>query len=130
MAVCLAGVLSFSYNRCNNLRSDPDTLAATMSLVAQSAQLLREFEGADNCPDIGGCIKRRRYKLWDSEGSNRLDIVDGSDATPSGGSHESSTKSHDCRGSRPWELSARMGFGTTIFSAGLLVLLAVLYWSS
>ena len=130
VAVCLAGVFFLSYNRHNNLRSDPDTLATKMSLVAQSPQLLGDFEGADNCPDIDGCIKRRRYKLWDGDDSHRLDIVNGSDSTPSGGSHESSTKPHDGQGIRPWELSAGVGIGITIFSAGLLILLAVLFWSN
>ena len=130
VAGCLAGVFFLSYNRPSNLRSDPDTLATKMSLVAQSPQLLRDFEGADNCPDIGGCIKRRRYKLWGGEESRRLDIIDDSDTAPSGSSHESSTKPHDGRGIRPWELSAGMGVGITIFSAGLLVLLALLYRSS
>ena len=130
VAVCLAGVFFLSYNRHNNLRSDPDTLATKMSLVAQSSQLLRDFDGADNCPDIDGCIKRRRYKLWDGEDSHRLDIVAGSDATLSGDSHESSTKPHDGQGIRPWILSAGAGAGITIFSTGLLVLLAVLFWSS
>ena len=130
VAVCLTGVIFLSYNRRNNLRSDPDTLATTMSIVAQSPQLLRDFTGADNCPDIGRCIKRRRYKLWDGVGGHRLDVSDSSDATPSGGSHESSTKPHDGRGTGPWVLSAGMGVCTTIFSAGLLVILAVLFRSS
>ena len=129
VAVCLASVFFLSYNRHNNLRSDPDTLATTMSLVAQSPQLLRDFEGADNCPGIKRCIKRRQYKLWGGEDSHRLDVVDGSKAT-SGGSHESSTMPHDGRGTRPWELSAGMGIFITFFSSGLLVLLVVLYWSS
>ena len=129
VAVCLAVVFSLSYDRRNNLRSDPDTLATKMSLVAQSPQLLRDFEGADNCPDIKRCIKRRRYKLWGGEDGHRLDIIDGSEAT-SGGSHESSTKPHDGRGVRPWELGTGMGIFAMVFSASLLVLLAVLYWSS
>ena len=130
VAICLVSVIFLSYNRCNNLRSDPDTLATTMSIVARSPQLLKDFTGADNCPDIGRCIKRRRYKLWDGVGGHRLDITDSSDATPSGGSHESSTKPHDGRGTGPWVLSAGMGVCTTIFSAGLLVILALLFWSS
>ena len=126
VAACLAGVFFLSYNRHYNLRSDPDTLATTMSLVAQSPQLLRDFEGADNCPDIKRCIRRRQYKLWSGEDSHRLDVVDSSEAT-SEGSHESSTKPHDGRGIRPWELNAGMGVFITIFSAGLLVLLVVLF---
>ena len=129
VAVCLAAVLFLSYHRLNNLRSDPDSLATKMSLVAQSPQLLRDFEGADNCPDIRRCIKRRRYKLWGGEDGHRLEIVDGSEAT-SGGSHGSSTKPHDGRGVRPSELSAGMGIFTTLLNAVLLILLAVLFWSS
>ena len=130
VAVCLAGVFFLSYNRHNNLRSDPDTLATKMSLVAQSPQLLRDFDGAGNCPDIDGCIGRRRYKLCDREDSHRLDIVAGSDATPSECSHEFSTKPHGGQGIRPWVLSAWAGVGITVFSFGLLALLAVLFWSS
>ena len=130
VAVCLAAVFFFSYNRPNNLRSDPDTLASTMSLVAQSPQLLRDIERAYNCSDIKGCLEGRRYKLWGREGRFRLDIAAGSDSTPSGGSHKCSTKSHDNKKIRPWELSAVAGAGITIFSAGLLALLAVLFWLS
>ena len=130
VAVCLAGVFFLSYNRHSNLRSDPDTLATKMSLVAQSPQLLRDFNGAGNRSDIDGCIKRRRYKLWDGQDSHRLDIVAAPDAMPSGDSYESSTKPLDGQGIRPWVLSAGAGVGITVFSAGLLVLLAVLFWSS
>ena len=129
VAICLAAVFFLSYHRRNNLRSDPDSLATKMSLVAQSPQLLKDFEGTDDCPDIRRCIKRRRYKLWGGEDSHRLDIVDGSEVT-SGGSHDSSTKPHDGRGVRPFEMSAVAGVGITVLSAGLLVLLAVLFWSS
>ena len=129
VALCLAGVFFLSYNRHNNLHSDPDALATKMSLVAQSPRLLKDFEGADNCPDIDGCIKRRRYKLWGGE-DQRLDIVDGSVATLFGDSHESSTKPHDGQGIRPWELGAWAGVAITTFTAGLLALLVVLYWSS
>ena len=104
-----------------------------MSLVGQSPQLLQDFEGADNCPDITrSIIERRRYKLgpWHGEDGHRLDILDAADITPSKGSHGSSKKPHDCRGVRPWELSIGMGVGTTIFSAGLLVLFSFLFWSS
>ena len=132
VAVCLAGLLFLSYNRRNNLHGDPDTLAAAMSLVAQSPQLLKDFEGTDDCPEISGYIKRRRYKLGprDGEDSHLLDIADEEDVTASEGSHESSTRTHGNQGIGPWELSAQMGAGTTIFSAGLLVLLAVLFRSS
>ena len=132
VAVCLASVLLLSYNRRSNLRSDPDTLATTMSLVARSPWFLKDIEGADDCPDISRCIRRRRYILgpWDGKDGPRLDIVDTKDATPSGGSHEASTKPHDGRGIRPWELSFGMTAGTTIFSIGLLVFLAALFRSN
>ena len=129
VAVCLAAVFFLSYHRRNNLRSDPDSLATKMSLVAQSPQLLRDFEGTENCPDIRGCIQRRRYKLWGGEECHRLDIVDDLEVT-SGDSHDSSTKPHDGRGVRPSELSAGVGLFTTVLNAVLLVLLAVLFWSS
>ena len=131
VALCVAGVLFYSCSRRNNLHSDPDTLATAMSLVGQSPQLLKDFEGTDNCPDISKCIKRRRYMLgpWDGEDGHRLDIVDVDDATKSEGpdSYGSCTKVHRGRGIWPWEFSAGIGVGTTIFSAGLLALLVVLF---
>ena len=132
VAVCLSGLLLLSYKRRINLHTDPDTLATKMSLVAQSQQLLQDFEGADNCPDIGKCIKRRQYKLrsWDEEDGYGLEIADAEGAETPEGSHESSTKPHDGRGIRPWELSVGMGVGIAIFSAGLLVFLIALYGSS
>ena len=133
VALCLAGVLLHSCSRCNNLCSDPDTLATKMSLVDQSPQLLRDFEGVNNYPNIRtSIIERRRYKLgpWDGEAGHRSDILDAADVTPPRRSHSSSTKSHEARGVRPWELSGGMGVGNTIFIAGLLVLLAALFRSS
>ena len=133
VAILLIGWFLHSCSRYNNLRSDPDTLATKMSLVSKSPQLLRDFEGADDSPDISrSIVQRRRYKLapWYGEDGPRLDILDSADVTPSEGSRESSTKPHDGRGVRPWELSFEMGVGTTIFSAGLLLLLAALFWSS
>ena len=133
VVICLTGVLLLSCSKCNNLRSDPDTLASKMSLVGRSLELLRDFEGADDSPDIRRSIaERRRYKLgpWYGDDGPRLDILDTADVTPSQGSRESSTKPHDGRGVRPWELSVGMGVGTTMFSAGLLLLLAILFRSS
>ena len=133
VAVCLAGVLHLSHNARNNLHSDPDTLASKMSLVGQSPELLRDFEGTDNCSDISrGMVERRLYKLgpWYGEDGHWLDILDAENVTHSEDSHESPTQPHDGGGARPWELSVGMGVGTTIFSAGLLVLLAVLFRAS
>ena len=133
VAICLTGVLLLSCSRCNNLCSDPDTLATKMSLVGRSPQLLQDFEGADESPDIRrSMVQRRRYRLgpWYRDDGPRLDIPDAAEAPPSDGSRECSTKSHDGRGVRPWELSAGMGVGTTMFSAGLLLLLAILFRSS
>ena len=41
--VCLGGVFLLSYNRQNNLASDPDSLGTKMALVAHSEMLLRDF---------------------------------------------------------------------------------------
>ena len=49
VAVCLCGVFFVSYNRQNNLASDPDTLGTKMALVAHSKTLLRDFDGTDEC---------------------------------------------------------------------------------
>ena len=87
MAVCLAGLFFLFYNRHNKLHSDPDALATKMSLVGQSLQLLTEFEGAENCPDIRKCIRRGQCKLWlrGEEDGHRLDIVGADDAITSKG---------------------------------------------
>ena len=129
VAVCIAGVLLISHERRINLHSDPDTLATTMSLVGQNPQLLRDFEGADNCPNLRTCINDRRYRLAPRSGEDgyRLEIVDAEDAASSESSHESSKKPHDGRGIRPWELSVGMGVGTTIYSVGFLAVLATLF---
>lgn len=67
---CLAFVglcivcLFFTYrHRRNNLFSDPDSLSAKMSLVADSKHLLKDFEGLDECPDPVKCVPDRRYQL-------------------------------------------------------------------
>ena len=133
VANCLTEVLLLSCIRCNNLRSDPDTLATKMSLVGRSLQLHRDFEGADDSPDIRrSIVERHRYRLgpWYGDDGPRLDILDAADVTPSGGSPEPSTKLHDSRGVRPWQLSVGMGVGATMFSAGLLLLLVILFRSS
>ena len=114
MAVCIASLLLLSHERQINLHSDPDTLATTMLLVGQNPQLLRDFEGADNFPNLRTCIKDRRYRLAPRSGEDgyRLEIVDAEDAASYESSHESSKKPHDGRGIRPWELSVGMGVGT------------------
>ena len=50
VVVYLGGVFLISYNRQNNLASDPDTLGKKMALVAQSQILLTDFNGSAECP--------------------------------------------------------------------------------
>jgi hypothetical protein len=69
VVVCLGGVFLISYNRQNNLASDPDTLGTKMALVAHSETLLRDFNGTDECPAPHLCMEPRKYKLgtWGGE---------------------------------------------------------------
>lgn len=60
---CILSLLFIYRHRRNNLFSDPDSLSAKMSLVADSKHLLRDFEGLDECPDLGKCLSDRRYRL-------------------------------------------------------------------
>ncbi|PUU79489.1 hypothetical protein B9Z19DRAFT_1125084 [Tuber borchii] len=63
VVVCLCGVFFVSYNRQNNLASDPDTLGTKMALVSQSETLLRDFDGTDECPAPHSCMELRKYKI-------------------------------------------------------------------
>lgn len=76
VAICFAilGVLIFS--RHANLFSDPDSLAATMALVADSKALLRDFDGLGEVPKLKKNLLDRTYRLdkWDSNGYYRIDL--------------------------------------------------------
>ncbi|PUU76808.1 hypothetical protein B9Z19DRAFT_1129182 [Tuber borchii] len=110
VVVCLGGLFLVSYNRQNNMASDPGTLGTKMALVAHSEMLSRDFNGIDECsaPDL--CMEPRKYKLgtWGSGGEYRLDVV----------------------GVGLVELSIWMGLAETLVNIGLLTLLVILYKSS
>jgi len=59
--ICLGRVFFVSYNRQNNIASDPDTLGTNMALVAHSETLLRDFNGTDECPAPHLCMEPRKY---------------------------------------------------------------------
>jgi len=63
VVVCLGGVFLISYNRQNNLASDPDTLEKKMALVAQSQTLLTDFNGSEECPAPHSYMESSKYKL-------------------------------------------------------------------
>jgi len=67
VVVCLCGVFFVSYNKQNNLASDPDTLGTKMALVAHSKTLLKDFDGTDECPAPHLCMEPRKYKLGNLE---------------------------------------------------------------
>ena len=132
VAVCLCGVFFVSYNRQNNLASDPDTLGTKMALVAQSEVLLRDFDGADECPAPHLCMEPRKYKLgtWGGEIGYRLDIVGGKDNPLVQTPHASCTVPHDGKLVSPIELSMWTGLAATLVNVALLTLLIFLYKSS
>ena len=132
VVVCLCGVFFVSYNRQNNLASDPDTLGMKMALVAQSDRLLRDFDGTDECPAPHLCMEPRKYKLgtWGGEGGYRLDVVGGGDNALVQNPHASCTVPHNGKLVSPIELNMWTGLTATLVNIALLMLLIVLYKSS
>ena len=132
VVVCLGGVFLVSYNRRNNLASDPDTLGTKMALVAHSETLLRDFNGTDECPALDLCMEPRRYKLGTRGGGGeyRLDVVEGRDNPLGQTPHASCTVPHRGKLVGPVELSIWMGLAATLVNIALLTLLIVLYKSA
>ena len=132
VVICLCGVFFVSYNRQNNLASDPDTLGTKMALVAHSKTLLRDFDGTDECPAPHLCMEPRKYKLgtWGDEDRYRLDVVGGKDNPPVQNPHASCIVPHDGRLVSPIELSMWTGLTATLVNVALLTLLIVLYKSA
>jgi len=132
VVVCLGGVFLISYNRQNNLASDPDTLGTKMALVAHSEKLLRDFNGTDECPAPHLCMEPRIYKLgtWGSGGGYRLDAVGSRNNPLVQNPHASCTVPHDGKLVVPIELSIWTGLGATLVNITLLMLLIVLYKSA
>ena len=132
VVVCLGGVFLVSYNRQNNLASDPDTLGTKMALMAHSETLLRDFNSTDECPAPDLCMEPRKYKLgaWGGGGGYRLDVVGGRDNLLVQKPHASCTVPHGGKLVGPVELSIWMGIAATLVNAVLLTLLIVLYKSA
>ena len=132
VVVCLCGVFLASYNRQNNLSSDPDTLGTKMALVAHSKTLLRDFDGTDECPAPHLCMEPRKYKLgtWEGEGRYKLDVVGGKDNAPAQNPHASCTVPHNGKLVDPIELSMWTGLAATLVNVALLTLLIFLYKSA
>ena len=132
LVVCLGGVFLISYNRQNNLASDPDTLGTKMALVAHSETLLRDFNGTDECPAPHLSMEPRKYKLgtWGGGGGYRLDAIGSRDNLLVQNSHASCTAPHDGKLVGPVELSVWTGLVVTLVNIALLTLLIVLYKSA
>ena len=129
VVVCLGGVFLVSYNRQNNLASDPDSLGTNMALVAHSETLLRDFNGTDECPAPHLCKEPRKYKLgtWGGGGGYRLDVVGGGDNPLIQNPHASCTVPHDGKLVGPVALRIWAGLAVTLVNIALLTLLIVLY---
>ena len=132
VVVCLGGVFLVSYDRQNNLASDPDSLGTKMALVAHSEKLLRDFNGTDECPAPDMCMEPRKYKLgaWGGGGEYRLDVVGGRDNPLDQNPHASCTVPHSGKLVGPVELSIWTGLAATLVNIALLTLLIVLYKSA
>jgi len=132
VVVCLGGVFLVSYNRQNNLASDPDTLGTKMALVTHSETLLTDFNGTDECPAPDLCIEPRKYKLgtWGGGGGYRLDAVGSRNNQLVQNPHASCTVPHDGKLVGPIELSIWTGLAATLVNMALLTLLIVLYKSA
>ena len=132
VVVCLGGVFLISYDRQNNLASDPDTLGTKMALVAHSETLLGDFNGTDECPAPDLCMEPRKYKLgtWGGGSEYRLDVVGGRDNPLVQNPHASCTVPHDGNLVCPIELSIWTGLAAALVNIALLTLLIVLYKSA
>ena len=132
VVICLGGVFLVSYNRQNNLASDPDTLGTNMALVAHSETLLRDFNGTDECPAPHLCMRPRKYKLgtWGGGGEYRLDAVGGRDNSLVQNPHASCTVPHNGKSVGPVALRNWTGLAVTLVNIALLTLLIVLYKSA
>ena len=132
VVVCLGGVFLISYNRQNNLASDPDTLGTKMALVAHSETLLRDFNGTDECPAPHLCMEPRTYKLgtWESEDQYRLDVLGSRNDPLVQNQHASCSVPHNGKLVGPVELSIWTGMAATLINIALLTLLIVLYKSA
>ena len=132
VVVCLCGVFFVSYNRQNNLASDPDTLGTKMALVAQSETLLRDFDGTDECPSPHLSMEARKYKLGicGDEGGYRLEVIGGKDNPLIQDPHASYTIPHGGKLVGPIELNIWTGLTATLVNIALLTLLIFLYKSS
>ena len=131
VVVCLGGVFLVSYNRQNNLASDPDTLGTNMALIAHSERLLRDFNGTDECPAPHLCMEPRNYKLgvWGDGGGYQLDVVGGRDSPLVQSPHASCTVPHDGKLVGPVALRTWTGIAVTLVNIALLTLLVILYKS-
>jgi len=132
VVVCLGGVILISYNRQNNLAGDPDTLGTKMALVAHSETLLRDFNGADECPAPHLCMEPRKYQLgtWVGDSGCRLDVLGGRDDPLVQNQHASCSVPHNGKLVGPAELSIWTGIAATLVNIALLTLLIVLYKSA
>ena len=132
VVVCLGGVFLISYNRQNNLASDPDSLGTKMALVAHSETLLGDFNGTDECPAPNLCMEPRKYKLgtWGGGGGYRLDAIGGGDNPLVRNPHASCTIPHGGKLVGPIELNVWTGLVATLVNIALLTLLIVLYKSA
>ncbi|KAG0634517.1 hypothetical protein HOY80DRAFT_1140621 [Tuber brumale] len=132
VVACLCGVFVITYNRQNNMAGDPDTLGTKMALVAHSKTLLRDFDGADECPDPHLAIEPRKYKLgtWGSEDGYQLGVVGGRNNQPVQTPHAACALPHNGRLVRPIELSIWMGLAAALVNGALLALLIFLYKSA
>ena len=132
VVVCLGGVFLASYNRQNNLASDPDSLGTIMALVAHSETILRDFSGTDECPAPHLSMEPKKYKLgiWGGGGGYRLDAIGSRDNPLVQNPHASCTVPHGDKLVGPVELSIWMGLAAASVNIALLTLVIVLYNSA
>ncbi|RAQ98986.1 hypothetical protein DDE82_008717 [Stemphylium lycopersici] len=76
VSLATMALLYLSVTRTKNLRSNPSTIAAIMSIVADNEALLADIEGLDCCKveDIENHLGHKRYKLVDD--GNSIGIIE------------------------------------------------------
>ncbi|KAF2492362.1 hypothetical protein BU16DRAFT_620741 [Lophium mytilinum] len=134
VSVFAIALLYLSFTRPRQLRSDPGTITAVMSLVADDTSLLSDFGHFDCCTieDINTAIGKRKYCL-EYDGKQSL-IRQLDDTTPNGTATKSATSISPTRGIskpvRPIEFSLPAIVPFITFQVCLAVTLALLYQRS
>ncbi|KAF2437075.1 hypothetical protein EJ08DRAFT_623554 [Tothia fuscella] len=139
LIICLASsLLYWSWRRPLKLRSDPATLAATMSLVADDSRVLSLFKPCDRASnkDLETIFGRTNFKLVQAEGTEttyritqcNIDHVDEVTAPPVAFSQSQTNSSDVVNGVQPIEFKLKTGAVFLTLQVVLFAVIPAVYW--